>query len=411
MTDIVRNLQTCVEGLLASFPVVLIVGARQSGKTTLAKACRPDWTYYDLEKGSDFDFISRDFDFFFREHPNQVIFDEAQELPRLFKELRGVIDADRSRKNRFILTGSSSPELLTEAADSLAGRLAIIETGTLKTNERFAAPLPPFYRILETPLGAGTIADLLALQPAKWDAVEAMLWGGYPEPVLAADPGFWSQWMEAYFQTYINRDVRKLFPRLDSVKFRRFIGILSSMSGTLINKAAIARALDINEVTARDYLDIAHNTFVWRQIPAWENSELKSLVKMPKGIFRDSGLSHFLANISSRAQLLHSSMLGFNFEAFVIEELLKGMQASSASHWQYSYYRTRGGAEIDLILEGTFGMLPVEIKFGTHVQLKQLTALRGFITDRKLPLGIVINNAEEVKLICDRVVQLPVQCL
>jgi hypothetical protein len=144
-----------------SCPVVLIVGARQTGKTTLARACRPAWACHDLEKGSDFDFSSRDFEFFFREHPTQVIDDEAQELPRLFKELRGVIDADRGHKNRVILTGSSSPALLAEGADLLAGRLAIVETGTLKMNERQAVPLPSFYRIFESPLGTDAPAGLL----------------------------------------------------------------------------------------------------------------------------------------------------------------------------------------------------------------------------------------------------------
>ena len=126
MNCIHRNLENKVNQLLKVFPVVLILGARQVGKTTLAKICRPDWKYFDLEKGSDYDFITSDFDFFFREYPEQVIIDEAQEAPQLFRELRGGIDANRRSKNRFILTGSSSPALLTSISDSLAGRIGII---------------------------------------------------------------------------------------------------------------------------------------------------------------------------------------------------------------------------------------------------------------------------------------------
>lgn len=136
MTYLKRNLEYKINELLHVFPVVLILGARQTGKTTLANTCSPEWKYFDLEKGSDFDFITTDFDFFFREYPQHLIIDEAQESPpQLFKELRGVIDANRQQKNRFILTGSSSQKLLHNISDSLAGRVGIIEIGTLKINE------------------------------------------------------------------------------------------------------------------------------------------------------------------------------------------------------------------------------------------------------------------------------------
>ena len=126
MTWIKRNIHTEVDALLDIFPAVLILGARQTGKTTLANISRPDWKYFDLEKGSDYDFITSDYDFFFREYPEHLIIDEAQEVPQIFRELRGVIDSNRSQKNRFILTGSSSPKLLGAVSDSLAGRIGII---------------------------------------------------------------------------------------------------------------------------------------------------------------------------------------------------------------------------------------------------------------------------------------------
>ena len=130
------------------FPVVVLLGARQCGKTTLAKMLGKDWKYFDLENGSDFDFITRDYDFFFQEYPERIILDEAQLSEELFQELRGVVDRDRSRKGRFILTGSSSPSLKTHLSESLAGRVGVVEMGTLKMNERYKAPLPEIYSIL-----------------------------------------------------------------------------------------------------------------------------------------------------------------------------------------------------------------------------------------------------------------------
>jgi hypothetical protein len=132
---------------------------------------------------------------------------------------------------------------------------------------------------------------------------------------------------------------------------------------------------------------------------------------MPKGIFRDSGLLHYLLNITSKEQMLQSPTVGYNFESFVIEEIIKGLESTMVPKWDYYYYRTRSGAEVDLILEGSFCTLPVEIKFGTTTKLKQLTSLNKFIQDNDLPFGILINNSDEIKLINDRIIQIPVNCI
>ena len=130
------------------FPVVAILGARQCGKTTLSKSLRPDWLYIDLENPSDFQRVMNDPEFFLQQNTTHVIIDEAQKVPLLFEILRGVIDQNRTQKGRFILTGSSSPELLKSISESLAGRIATIELGTFKTNELYAKPLSKFYHLI-----------------------------------------------------------------------------------------------------------------------------------------------------------------------------------------------------------------------------------------------------------------------
>lgn len=411
MACLKRNLETKINELLTIFPVVLILGARQVGKTTLANMCRPDWKYFDLEKGRDYDFITSDYDFFFREYPQNVIIDEAQAAPQIFRELRGHIDANRSQKNRFILTGSSSPELLKGISDSLAGRVGIIELGTLKVNESTGKHLSPFYHVFSEPITPSTLQFLKQLPMNSHDSLRELQKGGYPEPVLYdSDIPFYT-WMENYYKTYISTDIKRLYPKLDDIKYRRFISMLANLSGTIINKAQLGRSIDTSEVTIRDYLDIANKTFIWRSIPSYEGSMAKSIVKMPKGIFRDSGLLHYLLNITSREQMLQSPVIGQNFESFVIEEILKGLEATMVPKWDYYYFRTRNGAEIDLVLEGSFGLLPIEIKFGTSTRLKQLTSLNQFIEDNHLPLGVVINNSDEVKLINERIIQIPVNCI
>ncbi len=411
MTYLKRNLKKRIDDFLTIFPVVLIIGARQTGKTTLVKKCRPEWRYFDLEKGSDFDFITTDFDFFFREYPEHLIIDEAQESPQLFRELRGVIDSDRQKKGRFILTGSSSPDLLKGISDSLAGRVGILEIGTLKMNEQTGQPLSNFYQLFMQPLHKRNLDLIRQLPLLENDCLDIFFKGGYPEPIQQQSETAYYTWMDNYHKTYISTDIKRLYPKLDSIKYRRFIGMLAGLSGTIVNKAQLGRSIDTSEVTVRDYLDIADKSFIWRSIPSYENSMTKSVVKMPKGIYRDSGLLHYLLNIFSRDQMLQNPSVGHSFESFVIEEILKGMQATMIPKWNYYYYRTRNGAEIDLILEGSFGLLPIEIKFGSSTTMKQLTSLNKFIKEQALPFGVVINNSEEIRLLNKKIVQVPVKCI
>lgn len=412
MTYLKRNIEPKLQKLLSFFPAVLMVGSRQVGKTTLARKCVPDWEYFDLEKGKDFDYIFRDIDFFFENHREKIIIDEAQEEPGLFKELRSVIDQDRQKKGRFLLTGSSSPELLKGVSDTLAGRVGVLELGTLKVNEALQNPLPKFYQIFKKPLHYGDdwsfFRELCVSQVDIW---KHFLKGGYPDIVLSRNKDFHQSWMENYYRTYIQRDVKKLFPKIDSIKYRRFIEMLTNLSGTVINKAELGRAIDSSEVTVRDYIEIIDKTFVWRNLPSHQKSKAKSAVKMPKGIFRDSGLVNYLLGIETKKALLRHHSRGLNFESFVIEEVLKGIQSLEPVRCDYYYYRTRGGAEVDLILDGSFGILPIEIKLGTTTPLKRLTSLQKFIKDNQLPYGLVINNSKEVRLLAEKIIQIPVACI
>ncbi|MBT7889622.1 MAG: ATP-binding protein, partial [Deltaproteobacteria bacterium] len=351
MADKKRNLENKLNELLKFFPVIIILGVRQCGKTTLARMLRPTWRYYDLERHQDYNLIAEDFEFFIKENPHSVIIDEAQRYPQLFQELRGVIDADRRKKNRFILTGSSSLELIKNVSESLAGRVGIIELGTFKINEIYDLPLPDFYTIFKQKINDETKQWLKNLkQPVNHDQMMAIfLKGGYPEPVLENSDRFFQSWMENYYQTYVQRDIRSLFPRLDLVKYQRFISMLSSLNGTIINRSQVSRSLDVSEKSIRDYLDIASGSYIWRNIHSFEKSVSKSVIKMPRGNFRDSGFSHYIQGIRNRDQLIKHPAVGSSFEAFITEEVIKGVQALDAAKVNYYYFRTRNGAEIDLI--------------------------------------------------------------
>lgn len=412
MTLVNRNLSGQLERLLRHFPAVVITGVRQCGKTTLSRQCRPDWEYFDLESPDDYDRITSDPGFFFREKPANIIIDEVQQYPNLFKVLRGVIDQQRDTKGRFILTGSSSFELLKGASESLAGRVGTVELGTLKTNEIHSQPLSRFYDVFKGKIdGVQTVSFLKTLETRLLNQhfKRSLLVGGFPEPVLENDDDAYQLWMDNYFRTYINRDIRSLFPKLNTVKYRRFISMLASLSGTVMNRSDIARSVEVSEGTIREYLEIAASSYIWRNFHSYKKSVSKSIVKMPRGGMCDTGLLNYLLRVADEDALERYPYVGRLFETFVCEELIKGLSATSTTNWDYYYYRTRNGAELDLILEGRFGVLPIEIKRGIRVKRKSLSVLKRFLTDNSLPLAIIVNNGDTVELLAENIIQVPVR--
>jgi hypothetical protein len=214
--------------------------------------------------------------------------------------------------------------------------------------------------------------------------------------------------MEQYRNTYINRDIAELFPKINRVAYRRFLEMLCHLSDTLLNKSEVARAIEISESSVREYLHIIEGTFLWRSLPSFEHNTLKSIIKMPKGYITDSGLQHYLLKIADFDALSSHPLLGRSFECFVIEALIRGLNARMISNWQAYHYRTRHGAEIDLILQGEFGIIPIEIKYGVKIDYRKLTTLENFIIEHACPLGILLNQSTTIEWLRPRILQIPI---
>ncbi len=404
-----RDSEQLLHELLGFFPCVAISGVRQCGKTTLLQTLPESWSIFDLEKSSDNELVSRDPDLFLRLHPNKIAIDECQLLPDLFSALRVAIDADRTRCGRFIITGSSSPNLLNAISESLAGRVAIMELAPFSLSEAYAKPPSSLYTLI---LDRSPVEKLLALKPRIDLAQQYAYWfrGGFPEPWIKNNPRHSKLWMQNYIHTYLDRDILQLFPGLNRQKYRQFIQMLSHFSGTIINYSEAARALGVSQPTAREYFQIAHGTFIWRHIPAYEKSATKRIVKHPKGYLRDSGLLHFLLRLHDLDELQTHPNFGHSWESLVIENLLRGLNATGAAY-DYYHYRTGGGAEVDLVLEGEFGLIPIEIKFGQKVTNKELRSIHDFVQERNCPYGIIFNNNELPARYEDRLIGIPCSCL
>jgi predicted AAA+ superfamily ATPase len=405
-----RHLEAHLTTLLCHFPCVAVNGVRQSGKTTLLGTLPGEWQRFDMESTADRAQVLSDPDLFLRLHPQGVIIDEAQLAPPLFPALRVAIDRAREQKSRFVLSGSSSPELTRNIAETLAGRIGLAELAPLSLAEAYRLPASKLYEMLAHKTAPQDIVAAVAPRLDLRQVLEHWYHGGYPEPWSNGDTEFRRLWHRNYLDTYLMRDIGALYPSLNRDRYRQLIQLLGNISGSILNNAETARSLGVSEPTVRDWLAIAHGTYFWRHLPAWDRSPHKQLVRHPKGWLRDSGLLHRLLQIPDADALAAHPLAGRSWEGYVAEQLLRGF-AGAGWHVEPSHFRTRGGAEVDLILEGEFGVLPVEIKLGTQTPSRALRALDEFVSDHRCPLGLVINNDEKSRRLSEHIVSIPAAAL
>lgn len=332
---IARSLYPLLADAVTNSPAVALLGPRQVGKTTLAleigQSCNA--LYLDLESEQDRAKLSQP-ELYLADHQDRlVILDEVHRAPGLFPILRGLIDRGRRAgrsAGQYLLLGSASLDLLKQSGESLAGRIAFLE-------------LTPFH-VLETG----------SLPPDD-------LWvrGGFPESLLARDAARSMRWRQDFIRTYLERDIPQFGPRISAETLRRFWVMLAHNQGGLLNNALFARNLGVDVKTVSGYLDLLVDMLLVRRLPPWHANLGKRLVKSPKVYVRDSGLVHALLTIPDKETLLAHPVVGQSWECFVIENLFACAPAQVQAH----FYRTSGGAEIDLLLNWPDGELwAIEIK-------------------------------------------------
>jgi len=322
-----RAIQSQVERKLGNFPAVALLGPRQVGKTTLALAIAGTIDrgaiYLDLERQSDRAKLD-DPELYLSRHEDQlVILDEIHRLPGIFQTLRSLIDQRRraGRPNgHFLLLGSAAIDLLGQSAESLAGRIAF-------------EYLTPF-AIDELPPGSATADEL-------WTR------GGFPDSYLAHDDRLSFDWRDAFIQTYLERDIPALGPRIPAETLRRFWQMLAHNQGQLLNAAQLAGNLGVTGTTVARYLDIMVDLLLVRRLQPWASNAGKRLVRSPKVYVRDSGLLHSLLGIRDHEELLGHPVLGSSWEGWLIENLMAALPTTA----RVTFYRTAVGAEIDLVIE------------------------------------------------------------
>ena len=268
----------------------------------------------------------------------------AQAYPALFQSLRVAIDADRSSPGRFVIKGSSSPQLARAISESLARRIGRIEMSPFSLAEAIELTPSPFFEGLVAQWDPEQFINRLRPRSAIGALHKYWLWGGFPQPWIKGGNRFRQVWMEQYIQTYLHRDFGALFPGLNRNRFNRFIQSLAGLSGTILNYSEVGRALNVSQPTARDDFEIAHRSFLWRTVPAFTRTALKRVVKRLRGCLRDSGLLHHLWRLSDINVLPGHPQMGRSWEGMIVEQILEGLAAAGIS-CKYSHYRTANGAK------------------------------------------------------------------
>ena len=341
-----RWITNTLQDIINHAPVVALLGARQVGKTTLAKqiAKQQDSIYLDLEDPRDLFKLNDPASFLAQNIGKLIILDEIQRAPDLFMVLRGIVDRNRAAGHtfaQFLLLGSASMDLLRQSSESLAGRISYLEMSGLNNLEVNHDPM--------------TVKRL-------W------LRGGFPDSYLAASDRYSVQWRENMIRTYLERDIPQVGFRVPAARLRRLWTMLAHLQGETINFSKIAANLEIDGKTVRHYIDILVDLLLVKKLDPWHANVKKRLIKSSRFYICDSGIVHRLLGIDDYDALLSNPVIGKSWEGFVVNNIHSILPNTVETY----FYRTASGAEIDLLIRWSAKELwAIEIKYGVAPKLQK----------------------------------------
>ena len=319
---------------LKEYPIVTVLGPRQSGKTTLTRAALPDYEYVSLENPETRAIATEDPKAFLKQYSNKVIFDEIQRTPHLLSYLQGMVD-ERSENGQFVLTGSHQLELRAAITQSLAGRTGVLHLLPLSIAELEAADI-------------------------RFDDFEDYIFNGFMPRIYDQNQRPHNAYAN-YYQTYLERDVRQLINLKDVSLFEKFIKLLAGRIGQLVNYQSLSNDVGVDSKTIKNWLSILEASFVIFKLPPYFENFGKRVIKSPKYYFSDTGLLTYLLDIEKVSQVRRDPLIGNIFENLVVLEALKTRYNQGMTANLY-FFRDSAGHEIDLLFKSGRELTGIEIK-------------------------------------------------
>jgi hypothetical protein len=388
-----RHLTPALEAALGDTPVVLVVGPRQAGKTTLCRLVgeRRGARVLSLDDAATLAAASADPTGFIAAIDAPVVLDEIQKVPALLPAIKLAVDRRRD-PGRFLLTGSADVLALPRVSESLAGRIEVLTLWPLSQGEIMRRPEGFIAAMFggDAPAGAGP-------GDGRTDLIDLALRGGYPEVVGRKAPARRHAWFRAYVTTILQRDVRDIAQIAGVAELPRLLSVLAARSSSLVNVAELSRTLGLPHTTLARYLAILESAFLVRRIPAWGGNRARRAIKTPRLLVADTGLLGHLAGLTASRLSEDSTAVGPLFESLIASELLKQL-AWNDTRVELFHFRTHAGREVDLVLERDDGrIVGLEVKAAASVgapDVKGLETLRE-MAGRRFHRGAVLYAGRE----------------
>jgi predicted AAA+ superfamily ATPase len=408
-----RLLAPTIEEALRQFPIVVLTGARQTGKSTLAQhlPSAEGRLYRTLD---DLDVLARaeQFPEAIVEEADRMTLDEVQRAPRFLLAIKRAVDKDR-RRGRFLLTGSANLLLMRKVSESLAGRAIYLTLFPMTEREKRRAPQPG-------PLGelvsARTTQDLARILKRNGahdsDWAGRVLVGGYPPVVLAGSPQERVRWFEGYVRTYLERDLQDVASITALADFRRLMGLAALRLGQILNQSELGRDAALSQPTVHRYLNLLETSYQIVRVPAFAKSRTKRLIKSPKVYWGDTGLAGFLMNLTDPDGVRNHPNAGGLLENLVVAQLLAWREVEFPRP-RLCYWRTAAGAEVDFVIESRHGLLPIEVKASARARVGDVRSLDLFLQEyaREARVGLLLYGGKEVIPLTPRIVAAPVDAV
>jgi len=406
MDYLYRLIQPKVQEFAKYFKAVLIVGARQVGKSTLLQHLFPEIKTFVFDPVQDLYGARQDPDLFLNSFPPPLILDEIQYVPELIPALKRKID-ESPQKGQYFLTGSQNLSMLKTVAESMAGRVGILQLEGLTPSERDRQAIGEnwLFYLLENPPQLIDFARTKKLENHLPD----WLWRGGMPGLLDLPNHLVPSYFQSYIQTYIERDVRLVENIRELTDFDRFIRLLGALTAQEINSSQLGRDIGISPSTAKRWLDLLSNTYQWIELPPYSGNTVKRISGKSKGYLRDTGLACFLQRIPSPAALLSSPLLGPLFETWGVNAFQRRFNAVELPPAMY-HWRTASGSEVDLILEWNGRLYPIEMKCKTNLSKGDLRGIQTFMKtygDEKIAVAGVVYAGHECYWVDQNVVAIP----